>query len=90
MNLKKNERPSAAYGRVSYLVAETVHLPNLHRYANREIEFLFTGQWNKWQRFADVVGLPQEYCASDPQTDDEKQTNFILSCRSDLMKHVTT
>ena len=39
---------------------ETVHLPNLHRYANIEIEFLFTGQWNKWQRFADVVGLPQE------------------------------
>ena len=47
-------------------------------------------QWKKWQKFADIVGLPQEYRTSDPQTDDEKQTNFILSCRSDLMKHVTT
>ena len=26
----------------------------------------------------------------DPRTDDEKQTNFILSCRFDLMKHVST
>ena len=59
---------------------ETVHLPNLQRYGNREIEFLVMRQWKKWQKFADVVGLPQEYCASDPQTEDEKQTNFILSC----------
>ncbi|KAL5475945.1 hypothetical protein EMCRGX_G025825 [Ephydatia muelleri] len=58
--------------------------------ANREIEFLVMRQWKKWQKFADIVGLPQEYRTSDPQTDDEKQTNFILSCRSDLMKHVTT
>ena len=69
---------------------ETVNLPNLQRYANREIEFLVMRQWKKWQKFADIVGLPQEYRTSDPQTDDEKQTNFILSCRSDLMKHVTT
>ncbi|KAL5516429.1 hypothetical protein EMCRGX_G001757 [Ephydatia muelleri] len=69
---------------------ETVNLPNLQRYANREIEFLVMRQWKKWQKFADIVGLPQEYRTSDPQTDDEKQTNFIFSCRSDLMKHVTT
>eukprot|EP00731_Ephydatia_muelleri_P024533 Em0016g804a len=69
---------------------EAVNLPNLQRYANREIEFLVMRQWKKWQKFADIVGLPQEYRTSDPQTDDEKQTNFILSCRSDLMKHVTT
>ena len=76
---------------MSYLVArDSINLPNLQRYANREIEFLVMRQWKKWQKFADIVGLPQEYRTSDPQTDDEKQTNFILSCRSDLMKHVTT
>ena len=69
---------------------ETVNLPNLQRYANREIEFLVMRQWKKWQKFADIVGLPQGYRTSDPQTDDEKRTNFIHSCRSDLMKHVTT
>ncbi|KAL5479611.1 hypothetical protein EMCRGX_G023158 [Ephydatia muelleri] len=89
-NIKNHKRLLKALKTAQLETPETVNLPNLQRYANREIEFVVMRQWKKWQKFADIVGLPQEYRTSDPQTDDEKQTNFILSCRSDLMKHVTT